>query len=356
MLTPAPTPKARLTRGSVRVLILGGLLPFLTFGESNTCFVNRAAFDIGSGTTKFQIAYVNRCSNQVVKKVFEKDMKVSFKEALLHNQNRFNERIIQEGIFAINFLKKEGSKVAKVDEYSGVATSAFREAQNGNEALRRLSQETKVPLRTIAQRDEGILGYYAVHAATKKPLTELIVWDIGGGSSQITYWNPLKNALSIKKPQTGSVPFKNWILTSLQRKKEARSPNPISSDTAKKAYQKAKDLGAAEKNTGFSLALKRSSDVYGIGGVHFYSIRNQLGPVTTYESSQLEKAFQERLGKNDEALGGQYASTDVSNLLLVRGIMDGLGIRKVSPIKINMTDGILINPAYWTPPPEHTQP
>jgi exopolyphosphatase/guanosine-5'-triphosphate,3'-diphosphate pyrophosphatase len=49
----------------------------------------------------------------------------------------------------------------------------------------------------------------------------------------------------------------------------------------------------------------------------------------------------------DKEIGGQYADTEISNLILVLGFMQQLGISEVMTQNINLADGVLLNPAFW---------
>jgi exopolyphosphatase / guanosine-5'-triphosphate,3'-diphosphate pyrophosphatase len=61
----------------------------------------------------------------------------------------------------------------------------------------------------------------------------------------------------------------------------------------------------------------------------------------------LELALQWGLEKTDDEIGGEYAATDVSNLILVYGFMKELGIENIIPMNITMNDGILVSETYW---------
>jgi hypothetical protein len=53
------------------------------------------------------------------------------------------------------------------------------------------------------------------------------------------------------------------------------------------------------------------------------------------------------LGKSDEEIGGPYASTAVSDRLLITGFMHALGIPKVLLVNVDLTDGLLFESEYW---------
>jgi hypothetical protein len=55
-----------------------------------------------------------------------------------------------------------------------------------------------------------------------------------------------------------------------------------------------------------------------------------------------------KVGKlNDKEIGGRYADTEISNLILVLGFMEKLGIKEVIPVNVNLADVILIDPEFW---------
>lgn len=66
-----------------------------------------------------------------------------------------------------------------------------------------------------------------------------------------------------------------------------------------------------------------------------------------YSASMVRLAISERAGWDDAKFNSKFADTDGVNLLLVSGYMEGLGISQVTPTKINLTDGVLIDPFFW---------
>ena len=75
----------------------------------------------------------------------------------------------------------------------------------------------------------------------------------------------------------------------------------------------------------------------------FYSIKNQTRTEDFYSQKDVLNTLIERSKLTDQEIGGEFASTDVTNLALVLGFMQALGIERVYPIKINMAHGILLS-------------
>lgn len=75
---------------------------------------------------------------------------------------------------------------AEVDEFLPIATSAIREAANGEEVLARVASETGVELQVLPGADEAHLTFLAVRRWYGWSADNLLVFDIGGGSLELT--------------------------------------------------------------------------------------------------------------------------------------------------------------------------
>jgi exopolyphosphatase/guanosine-5'-triphosphate,3'-diphosphate pyrophosphatase len=81
----------------------------------------------------------------------------------------------------------------------------------------------------------------------------------------------------------------------------------------------------------------------GVGGVHSQSIKNQLDLKTmNYTVSDLDRVSKLQAMKSDNDLTGDYRSTDVTNLLLVQGFMEGLGIKEVTMVNATLLQGAVL--------------
>ncbi len=305
------------------------------------CQVKRAALDIGSGSTKVLAAKVDKCKRKVLEIYSERNFAFKFKESLHLNQGRLSEDDFSKIKGTLIELKEQlqASGVA----LSGVATEVFRQANNGPGFIARLSRETGIPIKLINQKEEAHLGFWGAVAVTEKNPQNIVVWDIGGGSMQIT--TQRKDHLFTYLGKLASVSFKNKILS--YKKKKRGSPNPIgefatlwASNLAEKESQK------VDREVKYDANKK---EVIGIGGVHYFSIKNQLrlSPNRPYSLFQLEEAIAKRRNWSDRQLFGSYKETEVSNLILVKSFMKGLGIQTVLPAKVNLATGVLFNEALW---------
>jgi exopolyphosphatase / guanosine-5'-triphosphate,3'-diphosphate pyrophosphatase len=76
-----------------------------------------------------------------------------------------------------------------VDRGQGVATQAVRQAENGPEFLRAAAKVLNIPVRRLTAEEEGRLALSGVLSALAPPYRDagpLVIFDVGGGSSEFT--------------------------------------------------------------------------------------------------------------------------------------------------------------------------
>lgn len=92
------------------------------------------------------------------------------------------ERLVATVRAAVEVAEDKG-----VEDVLPFATSAIREAANGEDVLRRVARETGVELRVLSGEDEARLTFLAVRRWFGWSAGRLLVLDIGGGSLEIAY-------------------------------------------------------------------------------------------------------------------------------------------------------------------------
>jgi exopolyphosphatase/guanosine-5'-triphosphate,3'-diphosphate pyrophosphatase len=212
----------------------------------------------------------------------------------------------------------------------------------------RINRKLNIRTQIITQKTEAILGFLAAYPQTTLEKKECLVWDIGGGSMQIVISGE-NDAFDVYEGKLASVSMKNMIITAIQGRpyREVKSPNPMGNAVAIKATNLAQYY--AEIHVPHNIKIKSSNlTVLGIGGVHYYSVRKQcVKNSKTYTISDVERTLALRQTLTDEEIGGNYASTDISNLSMVLGFMRALNIKEIKALKASMVHGILIYPKYW---------
>ncbi|MDA8791761.1 hypothetical protein N9N67_00875 [Bacteriovoracaceae bacterium] len=315
--------------------------------ESKECQKVKAAFDIGSGTTKMKVAVVNDCYQSVEKVLFKAKEKVSYKEDLAKSPNQnFSPEILQAGKAALKKLVKMAKEEYKATVFKGVATSAFRDSKNSSEIIDYAKAKLGLSVEIIDQKLEAKLGFAGVLSTGKYSPKDIVVWDIGGGSMQMTSYSG-NNNYRMYLGQLASVPFKNYIIEKLHKDHiEYRiTPNPMGWKISQKAFKKARRTARRKIKRKLKRKIKKGKvTVVGIGGVHNYSLMGQMGlkDQGSYTYKQLRNWSVRNTFRTDKEIGGKYASTDASNLILVLGFMDALKVKEVVVEDVNLADGVLV--------------
>lgn len=330
----------------MRYIILSLLLSFSL--NAQECKSTRALLDIGSGTIKLLVAEVNRCQGKIEKILSDSEsVAVSHKQDLAQSGKRkkFSEAVMTRGLIALKELKAKGEAFSPT-EWRALATAAFREAKNGSYYGSKIESELKVPLTIISQKEEALLGLSAVEAAFPNE-SKLCVWDIGGGSMQITARNEKKEPL-VYGGDLASVSFKNMVIEKIKKGSilNTNTPNPLGVDDAKKAVAMAKEY-VSKKIDKHLKSLLPTCKMMGIGGVHYYSIKKQLNAEEKYTREALTQILPVRALLDDKSIGGEYANTDVTNIALVLGLMEAMNLNEVYPVSANLSHGALTVKEFW---------
>lgn len=323
-------------------VVLSVSFSFSAFAKN--CEETRLGMDIGSGSTKILVAQVDTCQKKIVKVLLKDAVQISFNEALAKSVNdRLSDEIISDGETKIGKLL-EKARSFKPKKEAAVATSVFRKASNGKEIIKSYSRKFKMKFEIISQHEEAMLGYLSAYSSVPESLKagkEVVAWDIGGGSMQILYINKKKEILSYLG-DLASVTYKNMVLEALELKNPEviTSPNPT-------APVKAQAIGLSRSYAKIHVPAEikkvvKDALILGVGGVHGISILNQTGLKDAYTQDDLRATINRLSVKEDKDLVGEYKATDVTNLMLVLGFMEGLEINKVNIVTANLLEGLML--------------
>lgn len=317
----------------------------------------RCAFDIGSGETKVTAAEV--LSAEAASGI----AKLLAKKILLPFVKKFQDGVIpdyfiEEAVAKINTLKSECAAVG-AQQYSGVATSGFRLARNGQRALAKISQETNIPLRIITGDQEAVLGFLVAATTLQADGRNLVVWDIGGGSMQFSMSADSSSAAHpeyvISSDHIGVELFRREIAKHLER--SAAPVNPLTREEMTRAIELGKQLSRAVNPKILERLRRGDMRVAGLGGVHTESLAGQAGtetkpPFTVYTIEGVRAAAERAADKSDQYFRkaypeNKYPESQATNLALILGYMEGLGIKEVIPLEVYLSDGLLVDATYW---------
>lgn len=337
------------------------------------CLVERTAIDIGSATTKMQIATVNICAEketsgayatvaetgEITHTQLTQDFKVEYKDNIQkstknNGQKNFSTEVLEKAtaVFKeiVEISKKHGISSSHI---RGIATAAFREANNAQSFLEKIEKELGIKIEIISQAEEAELGYKSTRSQLPAPKASapLLVWDIGGGSMQMTYQDLKNKNFEIFEGQLASVSFKNHFIEKVQKKDLTlvQTPNPIDDNEAKIGLDFVKSHATREVNSKIKTHMK-NLNVYGMGGVLAVSLPAQISPHQAMSEVSLDSilfTLKKQLNKTDEQIRSKYASTDVTNLILVAAYMQAMGLTRYTVATPNSTYGLLIENTHW---------
>ncbi|GAA0579989.1 Ppx/GppA family phosphatase [Kribbella sandramycini] len=112
-------------------------------------------------------------------------------------------RIADSGADELVAFIKEAAELAEdkgCESVLAFATSALREAPNGEKVLERVRKETEVDLRTLSGVDESRLTFLAVRRWFGWSSGRLAVFDIGGGSLEIAAGSDEEPTVAVSVP------------------------------------------------------------------------------------------------------------------------------------------------------------
>jgi hypothetical protein len=352
---------------------------------------------MGSGTTKVVVAKIKMCPGKPIEilkpTLYEKTLGFSLESLLVPKDKDMafgyvGLRKYVEEFEALLVDMKSKLKSDQVDDWACGATAAVRTAVNRNEFLKDVMNQTGVLCQVVEQDHEGRLVYEGVVSDPQRKCrgaNRLMVWDIGGGSGQLTYRPDTRQELLVGRYKFGAEFFRDELrknfpppsytcaqVTTEERKK---TPNPIGQKNLKEAIRSAAIKGDSAW-PGVDKPDYKSFCFVGVGGVHNYAIQATLAeekifsalqksdhpdcssiksiaspPTESYSYKQLSCLAHYLADKTDCELKSifpkenrDFSSTNVSNMVLVLGLMQYMGLtgdEKIYTQRINLNSELL---------------
>lgn len=284
-----------------------------------------AAIDIGSNAARIQIVrIIEDKSNQ----------QVSFKKIeYLRYPLRLGKSVFTEGQIknssAVKFLKLMEifsllMNLHEVNHYQAVATSAMREASNGEDLVKRIYDTTNIEVKIISGEEEATLLSLAMKSYILD--SQMLHIDVGGGSTELNFY---KN-----KKRTASKSFKIGTVRSFSNKKYSKELfNNVTSWFKKLDIDKKTNIVAI--GTGGNInklsKLSISPDSNSLSLVELKALRAFIN-----EYSYEEKIS--RLKMNEDR-----ADVIVPACNVYIKVMESCGADRMLIPKIGLKDGIIIN-------------
>lgn len=324
-----------------------------------------AAYDIGSGATKFMGAMVNTDTLTIDSVFSQGSFPIGYREDLYKSDdNNFSIFIQEQGLDALLNAKikieqdyeSSGFKDYGNLQHFAVATAAFRAANNGAEVASFFEEKLDIPVNIISQEDEGKLAYFSAASQKEGEDTSLpIVWDIGGGSMQLTF-KDCADQFHIMGGTVASETFKSMVKEEVLHIGLNDSPNPMNANQVEAAMALAKTHLTFDKLPTEIIKdqIAHGTPVIAVGSVHNFGIQPfaklaGLNDGHYYTKDDLNHAIQLLTDKTDEEImkignlgDPKFAQNHLTNLILVYAMMDVMGIDKVQTVKVSNVEGIMV--------------
>jgi len=315
----------------------------LLFVSSVPLMQRRAAFDIGSGSTKLVVADVT--AGRIEKVLFGKEYPVGFAlDWKRSSENLLSEEVQQRGLEVLGILVQECEVLDVAPESrAAIATEVFRKALNGAAFLARVHEKLGLRVEVITQDDEAVLGFATAVALEGRE--DVIAWDSGGASFQITSRD---SGLRTYLGTFGSGNTTAMLVQDIQGLdfSEHASPNPVSREQADALVKLLLD-GLNE-----GVPWLRGQTVTAIGGPNsMFAVATECIGVDAYTLKEVESALADSLNRTDEELavkhGGELREPTglvCPKLALLVAVMQRCEIKEVSfKSAVGSCSGLLIS-------------
>jgi exopolyphosphatase/guanosine-5'-triphosphate,3'-diphosphate pyrophosphatase len=206
-----------------------------------------AAIDIGTNSMRLLLCEI--VGNSIAKK--EKELIITRIGKDVSKTGLITEKALIRNIDALKYFKNRSDRYGAQEVYT-IATSAVRDASNGEAFAADALTQAGVDVRIISGEEEAELGLKGVMSEIENPEESVLVIDIGGGSTELVLGNKDKLDYSVSIP-AGTVRMTEQFITG----------NPINSYEVAKMKNKLNELFIEPLEY---LSRKRIDRVIGIGG------------------------------------------------------------------------------------------
>ena len=206
-----------------------------------------AAIDIGTNSMRFMLCEIE--GNIIAKK--KKELIITRIGKDVSKTGMITEKSRIRNIEALKYFKNKADRHGAQEIFS-VATSAVRDALNGEAFVDDALIQTGMNVRILSGEEEAELGLKGVMSEIQNPQESILVIDIGGGSTELILGSKDSIDYSISIP-AGAVRMTEQFITS----------NPISAEDTAKMKNKLDELF---KEPLEHLSKKRIDRIVAIGG------------------------------------------------------------------------------------------
>ncbi len=354
-------------------------LPLLVYSIDNpeNCLEKRAVFDFGSGALKAEGIVFNKCTNKQVNKLGEYNKPNKLSICIMHSgNNTLTPECINKSLDNLNELENMLGVNCKLDKCLGIATAWARNAKNANVLIEAVAKKN-IKIEILSQETEGNYGF---HAAIQQHIQSLnnkeqyanvdlddlaknfIVFDIGGGSFQLSYLDQ-DNKVHVHKGKYGVESFEHLLREKLQYPAKQEYPyfdnnllnKAVTIATTELGSELKRDNKITKTIHSFQNDSNELTSVIAIGSVFNTAVHHEMQLPTFVTKNEIFSAAQKfakqtisSLNKNIfPKLKPGFITTAQSSLITIYGIMNSTGMNELHIVDAHITDYIMSNPKFW---------
>jgi exopolyphosphatase/guanosine-5'-triphosphate,3'-diphosphate pyrophosphatase len=231
------------------------------------------------------------------------------------------------------------AKANGADMVVAIATATVREANNADEFIRAVEQETGLQIEVLSGLEEArLIGLAASKGCTEKGMTGLNI-DIGGGSTEISIFRD-GEPLTLISMKLGAVGLTDQFI---------RSDPPASNelDALRSKIRVALEGPASEvRRQGWDLTTATSGTALAIGAALNLTAPGVASTVTLTALQHLNAKISTLTlakRKNVAGLTPQRADIIVAGGLILEGVMTALGIESLRICDWSLREGVIID-------------
>lgn len=389
---PTTAVKRRKPQGKMRERVLFGVaaalacLALVLRGRRRRHVFRRAALDIGSGQHKLLVADVDTRAGggagQIVRIVHAEQVQVLLGHDLVGNgSGALSDAILSTSRQTIARFKSVAQSLGADGRIVGVATAVFRRAENGPDFLDSLTQFPGVSVRVVTQDLEGRLGFLSALASRRAPAAQLIAWDSGAGSFQLSAAREHEHGAAeradgqgadgrgvrVHEGHLGDSDVTQMLVERVQGLSFApdgsSSPNPVSAAQARSLVAQLRIELPPPPTWLAHKATQPGVVVVGIGErTSIFFVAAAITGRRAFTREDVWRAVERVVGRGDAELASAYplheeAAMAVPKLCLLYAVMEAVGLSLVhyAPT-MGSCEGVLLTEELWQlaqplPPP-----
>lgn len=230
-------------------------------------------------------------------------------------------------------------------EYTNIiATSAVRDAKNKEEFAEKVADIMGIPLEILSGEEEAQLSYQGVIKGLKKNLENILVIDIGGGSTEIT-WGIAERIINAQSLQMGAVRLterfieRDWISSESYQamikyiEKQLQEQLEI-----KQLISEIQVIGVGGTVTTCA-AIDQNMEVYNWKKIHGYVLNREN--IQRIQNMLLSKSLKER--QKVKGLQPQRADIIISGIAILLQVMEYFNCKNITISETDLLYGRLVN-------------